>query len=364
MSLPGISLPNARSLLSLTSNLSQWEALPRLPPRLLRLVGPHQRVRLLRPLPLFLLTAVVLLRAVLASAPPDPDFDSDEEYHWDGDEFGSDYTPPLKLNGRVAPYSPSCSHVSVLPSFSAARAYSPADSPSPARVPDSISHLLKHLADSPVASPVPTGRLAVADTGATDHMLPDKSSFIYYKSVVDLSVRMGNNSYVPVLGRGTAIFALNGKQMLIRNVLHVPGLAIPLYYSLRTHVTQRGCGFFGTQESGFLVYFPTFILLVDPAVDCHLSFEPLGTSAPLHTLQYVQPRCAPTSSPAAAVTSVSPPSSNQFLPPLIESDDSVGDDTCVNDLTDEPLTFAIPMPKVSPPSSSDIDLSSISCQLE
>ena len=101
------------------------------------------------------------LSAVLAPAPPDPDFESDEEYHWDGDEFGSDYTPRLKLNGAVAPYSPSCSHVSVVPSFSAARAYTPDASPSPVRIPDSVSLLLKRLEDSPVASPVPTGRLAV-----------------------------------------------------------------------------------------------------------------------------------------------------------------------------------------------------------
>ncbi len=43
-------------------------------------------------------------------------------------------------------------------------------------------------------------KLVVADTGATDHMLPDRSTFISYKSVRNLCVRMGNNSYTPVLG--------------------------------------------------------------------------------------------------------------------------------------------------------------------
>jgi hypothetical protein len=159
-----------------------------------------------------------------------------------------------------------------------------------------LSSLLKRLANSPVAAPITTDRLAVADTGATDHMVPDKSCFISYKLVVGLSVRMGNNSFVPVLGQGTTIFALNGKRILVRNVLHVPGLAAILY-SLCTHVTQHGCGFFGTQDSGFLVYFPTFVFSIDTAVDCHLSFAPLGHAAPLHTLHYVQPRCAPTSYP-------------------------------------------------------------------
>jgi hypothetical protein len=106
-------------------------------------------------------------------------------------------------------------------------------------------------------------------------MVPDKSCFISYKSVSGLLVRMGNNSYVPVLGRGTAIFALNGKCLLVRNILHIPGLAEPLY-SLRTHFTQRGCGFLSTKESGFLVYFTTYVLSVDTAMDCPLSFDPLG----------------------------------------------------------------------------------------
>jgi hypothetical protein len=42
----------------------------------------------------------------------------------------------------------------------------------------------------------------VADSGATDHMPLDKSAFISYKLVTNLQVRMGNNSYPPVLGQG------------------------------------------------------------------------------------------------------------------------------------------------------------------
>ena len=99
---------------------------------------------------------------------------------------------------------------------------------------------------------------------------------------------MGNNFYIPVLGCSTAIFALNSKCLLVHNLLHVPGLAV-LLYSLRTHFTRQGFGFLGTKESGFLIYFPTYVLSVDTAMDCHLSFDPLGHSAPLNTLHYVQP---------------------------------------------------------------------------
>jgi hypothetical protein len=123
---------------------------------------------------------------------------------------------------------------------------------------------------------------------------------------------MGNNSYVPVLGRGTEIFALNGKCILVRNVLHIPSLAV-LLYSLHTHITQQGCGFIGTRESGFLVYFPTFVLFLNTAIDCHLSFDPLGRSAPLTTLHYIQP-CFPLAvypsevSPSTSTTAPSPAS--------------------------------------------------------
>jgi hypothetical protein len=115
----------------------------------------------------------------------------------------------------------------------------------------------------------------VANSGATNHMFPDKLAFISYKLVSNLRVRMGKNSYLPVLGRGLAIISLNGQCILVRNALHVPGLIVSLY-SLRAHFTQPGCGFIGASGVGILVYFPTFILLVGTSKDCHLSFESLG----------------------------------------------------------------------------------------
>ena len=51
---------------------------------------------------------------------------------------------------------------------------------------------------------------------------------------------MGNNFFIPVLGQGTAIISLNGQRVLICNVLHVPGLLVPLH-SLCVHLTQCGC---------------------------------------------------------------------------------------------------------------------------
>jgi hypothetical protein len=76
--------------------------------------------------------------------------------------------------------------------------------------------------------------LLVADTGATDHMLPNKSKFISNYPVFGQRVRMGNNSFAPICGYGTAIISLNGKKILIRDCLNVPDLRNPLY-SLHAH---------------------------------------------------------------------------------------------------------------------------------
>ena len=135
----------------------------------------------------------------------------------------------------------------------------------------------------------------VANTGATDHMLPDISAFISYKFVRNLRVRMGNNSYAPVLSCGTTIISLNGQRLLIRNILHVPALRVPLYYA---HLRQPGCGFVGSHDTEMHVYFPGVVLSVDMSTHCHLPYVPLGKSAPFLILHYVQPRCAPTIYPS------------------------------------------------------------------
>jgi hypothetical protein len=79
--------------------------------------------------------------------------------------------------------------------------------------------------------------LLVVDTGATDHMLLDKAAFISCYPVKGCCVRMGNNSFAPIIRQGTAIISLNDKMILITDCLHVPDLKNPLY-SLRAHQHQ------------------------------------------------------------------------------------------------------------------------------
>jgi hypothetical protein len=127
---------------------------------------------------------------------------------------------------------------------------------------------------------------------------------------------MRNYSFLPVLGRGLAIISLNGQSILVRNVLHVPGLIVPLY-SLRAHFAQPGCGVIGASCVCILVYFPTFVLSVDTSKDCHLAFESLGHFASLDTLQYVQPRCAPSFYPSELASHAASKS------PVVIEDDSI-----------------------------------------
>jgi hypothetical protein len=166
------------------------------------------------------------LAGLAAAVEPDDggDESSADEFQWYGDDKGVDY----KLNGSVSDYIPLCSRVStesvpplassvglVRCGLSSISTTSGDDIILPS---DLVSSLLRAF------SPTDLNCLVVTDTGATDHMLPDRSAFISYKSVWHLRVRMGNNYYAPVLGRGTAIVSLNGQRLLIRNVLHVPAL--------------------------------------------------------------------------------------------------------------------------------------------
>ena len=142
---------------------------------------------------------------------------------------------------------------------------------------------------------------------------------------------MGNNSYLHVFGCGLAINSLNGQRILVRNKLHVPGLVVPLY-SLCAQFTQPDCGFIGASGVGILVYFLSFVLLVDTSKDCNLSFESLGGSAPLDSLHYVQPQCAPLLYPSKIASHLASKS------PAIIEDDSASDGSDV-------LTCYYPQPK-------------------
>jgi hypothetical protein len=164
----------------------------------------------------------------------------------------------------------------------------------------------------------PVSRLLVADTGATNHMIPHKLAFISYKPIAGRRVCMGNNSFAPILGNGSAIISINGKLILIRDCLHVPALRNPLY-SLRAHQRQHRCSHIRMHQLGMFVFFPSFILEVNTDTDCHLFYEPIGHSAPISKLDYVQPVQA--HSPSASTMAKTMPSA-----PAVIKDEHNNDD--------------------------------------
>jgi hypothetical protein len=171
----------------------------------------------------------------------DGDKDSTDSFCWDGDKDGVTFEDAHKPKAPVSFYAPSslgpsCCNVSVesfLPSPTRSTTRSGDDIILP---PILIKSLLKAIPTMNGGTPF---RLVVADTGAMDPMVPDRGAFISYKSVHGFWVRMGNNLFAPVLGRGTAIIPLNGQRFLICHMLHVPELWVSLY-SLCAHLCQSG----------------------------------------------------------------------------------------------------------------------------
>ncbi len=94
------------------------------------------------------------------------------------------------------------------------------------------------------------------------------------------------------------------------------------------------------------VFFPSFIVEVDTATDCHLSYAPIGRASTMSFMDYVQPIQTHTS---ASTTAVIPPA-----PPAVIEEDN-------NDVPSDILpTYASHWPKKPPmPPSPAVDLSLI-----
>ena len=139
--------------------------------------------------------------------------------------------------------------------------------------PDLLSCLGSARSVSASSSPVDSSSLippsfpVVADSGATNSMVPWQELFIDYKKCNRNSyVLLANNQKASCIGRGTIKIDLGGVIVVITNVLHVPSLRCPLY-SIRCHSRIRGCAFHADNK-GVILAFPEFILPVDISTDC------------------------------------------------------------------------------------------------
>jgi hypothetical protein len=193
-------------------------------------------------------------------------YDSGDEFDYEGKYEGSVFSGKTKSNASLYPHA---SHAMAKttedthppanppPATTSCRHFTSSIDPTGVRTVQLPTKRVITLLNNPPAHSIvfvstklcPRTSLLVADTSATDHMIPDKSTFISYRPVTGRRVRMGNNSFAPVLGTGSAVIAPNGKRILIRDCLHIPALRHPLY-SLRAHQRQHGCGFIGMHDLG------------------------------------------------------------------------------------------------------------------
>jgi hypothetical protein len=77
---------------------------------------------------------------------------------------------------------------------------------------------------------------------------------------------MVNNHPVPCLGIGTKIYRIDGLDIGLCQVLHVPALKAPLI-SVQQHRRHQGCSFIADNGGCFLT-FPTFSITIDDSTDC------------------------------------------------------------------------------------------------
>ena len=144
-------------------------------------------------------------------------YDSGKEFDYEGRHEGLVYNGKPKSNVFVYP---SASHATAEPldtsSESTTNCYLTTSSidPQGVRTTPLPKHVIALLRNPPAYStglvPGEAHSLLVANTGATDHMIPDKSVFISYRPVSGRRVRMGNNSFAPILGSDSAVIAING----------------------------------------------------------------------------------------------------------------------------------------------------------
>ena len=75
-----------------------------------------------------------------------------------------------------------------------------------------------------VSDPIAGEKSSCGDSGATDIMLNDPKAFHSFRRCHDKFVVLGGTHWVPIVGRGTAVFSLNRFIIKVWNALYVPSL--------------------------------------------------------------------------------------------------------------------------------------------
>eukprot|EP00804_Cyclotella_cryptica_P023772 CCRYP_011153-RA/>CCRYP_011153-RA protein AED:0.32 eAED:0.22 QI:0/0/0/1/1/1/2/0/951 len=258
--------------------------------------------------------------ALMKAPPPDMDplpsstssnnpYESLANQYVDNEEIPSDFDDDaafdhdFSTNSSINPKAQSTSYTRTTPSArgaSSQHTYTPPPIPHCKHITSSLAQATKNtLSLSQISSPVKSESEACADSGATDTMLPDKKAFISYRLTPGKFVSLGDGAKLEQRGVGSAKISLNGKIIILRNVLHVPSLQDPLY-SLCRHQQMPGCGYISLFETGSHLLFPNFILELDTTFDSVLSYRSVGHD-PVTQLDYAEPHTYPSAKPATLI---------------------------------------------------------------
>ena len=73
-----------------------------------------------------------------------------------------------------------------------------------------------------------------AESGASEYIFPDYYTLKTYCRVYNFYATLGDTTNIPIEGIGTAVYTLNGQNILARNDIYIPALHGPIY-SLHKH---------------------------------------------------------------------------------------------------------------------------------
>ena len=122
-------------------------------------------------------------------------------------------------------------------------------------------------------------------------MFPDYYYFLSNRPSTDPNyyALLGDDSRSNISGRGTAVFTMNGRLVLVHNTLHIPSLWAPLY-STQCRRTQPGCTYYNDDTFGNVLLFTTMVINRDSTTDNIVSFRPIDRTLRDRKLDYVEPR--------------------------------------------------------------------------
>ena len=162
-----------------------------------------------------------------------------------------------------------------------------------------------------------------ADSVASLNMFHNYSTLNTYHRLSNRYNTLGDNTRLPIERIGTAVYTLNGRTILNRNVIHIPALRGPLY-SLCNHRQRPGCGFYSSYKYGLYLLFPEFILQEKDSYDNIVSYRSLGASYQ-GPIDYIEPKSTGSkdmASPSVRPSTINPkptPHSPQIIPSDEES---------------------------------------------